>query len=276
MLPRSRRRRIGDLALLRIMDILDEYVTSKPAAQNAIDLFQGEWSSILPADSKLTTTGESNLFDDQRIVWAEGELGGFTGKSVIELGPLEGGHTYMLERSGAESVFAIEANTRAYLKCLIIKEVLDLKRAKFVLGDFVAYLRESEEHFDFCLASGVLYHMLNPVELIQLISKVSDAVLLWTHYYDQNVITDAPDLAMKFSDKSNCEHGGFKHILYRYSYLDALNWEGFCGGHSPHSFWMCKEEILACLRHFGFIDLRTEFDTLEHPNGPALCIFGAK
>jgi hypothetical protein len=257
------------------MNILDQYVTSEPAPQNAIDIFQGEWSSMLPAETHLTA-GQAALFADERIVWAELLLGGFEGCKVIELGPLEAGHTYMMEQRGAESILAIEANTRAYLKCLITKEIFNLKHSRFVLGDFVQYLRQSDEHYRFCLASGVLYHMLDPVELIQLISKTSDTILLWTHYYDQETVRANPAMSIKFPQIVNSEHGGFKHTLYKYAYLDALNWQGFCGGRSPHSFWMSKEDILSCLRYFGFTDLRTAFDTLEHPNGPSLCIFGAK
>lgn len=86
--------------------------------------------------------------------------------TVLELGPLEAGHTYMLEKMGARSIVAVEANSRAYLKCLIVKELFELKRAKFLLGDFVAYLKNNTRHFDLCLASGVLYHMQNPAELL--------------------------------------------------------------------------------------------------------------
>lgn len=257
------------------MNILDQYVTSKPAPQNAIDIFKGEWSSMLPADKHLEA-GQAKLFADQRIVWADEQLGGFQGCKVIELGPLEAGHTYMMEQRGADSILAIEANTRAYLKCLIVKEVLNLKRCRFVLGDFVEYLRQNNEHFRFCLASGVLYHMLAPVELIQSISKISDTVLLWTHYYEERAIEAQPHLSIKFSQRIDSEHGGFKHKLYKYSYGDALNWQGFCGGRASNSFWMSKDQILSCLRYFGFKHLQTSFDTLEHPNGPAFCVFGAK
>jgi hypothetical protein len=257
------------------MSILDQYITARPAAQNALDIFRTEWSSELPAETGLKA-GQAALFEDQRLVWAAQLLRGFNGYRVLELGPLEAGHTYMLERGGAKSILAIEANTKAYLKCLIIKEVLNLTRARFMLGDFVAYLRESNERFDLCLASGVLYHMLNPVELIYLTTKVSDKLLLWTHYYDQGVVDASPNLARRFSQTMDAAYRGFQHTLHKYDYLDALNWGGFCGGSAPYSFWMSKEEILACLRYFGLRDLRIEFDTLEHPNGPAFCVLGMK
>ena len=41
------------------------------------------------------------------------------------------------------SITAIEANRRAYLKCLVMKETLGLTRTRFLLGDFVEYLRAS-------------------------------------------------------------------------------------------------------------------------------------
>lgn len=257
------------------MSILDQYITLRPTSQNAIDIFCDEWSSKLPPDSGLRA-GQSSLFEDPRIVWAADLLGGLEARKVLELGPLEAGHTYMLEKAGVKSVLAIEANTRAYLKCLIVKEVFNLKRARFMLGDFIEYMRDSREQYDLCLASGVLYHMLNPVELIQLISGVSDTVLLWTHYYDEKVVKGNPSLAAKFPQMVNSEHGGFKHELHKYAYLDALNWEGFCGGSAPYSFWMRKEQILTCMKHFGFGDLQVGFDTLEHPNGPSFCVLGAK
>ena len=63
---------------------------------------------------------------------------------------------------------AIEANTRAYLKCLIAKELLDMSRLGFLLGDFMEYLRGDPDHVDVCFASGVLYHVPNPVETLAL------------------------------------------------------------------------------------------------------------
>lgn len=120
--------------------ILDEYVMSEPSDQNALDIFQGEWSSKLPSQAGELRAGQISLFEDGRILWAEKKVGGFEGCKIIELGPLEAGHTYMLEKRAANSILAIEANTRAYLKCLIVKEILNLERSRFLPGDFVKYL----------------------------------------------------------------------------------------------------------------------------------------
>ena len=54
--------------------------------------------------------------------------GSIEGFRILELGPLESGHTYQLERLGAGSILCIEASPEFYLKSLIIKEILGLKR----------------------------------------------------------------------------------------------------------------------------------------------------
>jgi hypothetical protein len=254
------------------VNILDEYVKRAPSDQNALDIFKDEWSSQLPGAWKELKAGTVPLFEDARILWAAEQLGGFKGQTVIELGPLEGGHTYMLESLGAESILAVEASKRAYLKCLIVKEILNLHRSRFVLGDFVSFLRESETCFDVCLASGVLYHMQNPSALIHLIAKASKKIVLWTHFYDKKAIEAQDHLRCKFSGSVRSSYHGFEHVLHKYSYGGALNWAGFCGGGHSYSYWMSREDILGCLRFFGFSDLRIGFEEANHPNGPCFCI----
>lgn len=251
------------------MQILDSYITSAPSIQNAIDIFKGEWASSFPGFLNFVDAGKSNLFEDCRVSWAAEKIGGLQGKTILELGPLEAGHTYMMEQLGAASIIAVEANQRAYLKCLIVKEILGLKRAHFLFGDCVEYLRNCQEKFDLCFASGVLYHMINPVELLALISKVSDRVFIWTHYYDAEVINSNPNIAHKFSGSETSEWDGFRHTLYRYEYKDALDSTGFCGGSKPYSHWMNREDILSCLKYFGFTDIEIEFENKEHQNGPS-------
>jgi predicted nicotinamide N-methyase len=252
-------------------NILEQYITSIPSPQNALDIFKGDWSSILPQELGNLQAGASALFDDARIHWIAEQWGGLEGRAVLELGPLEAGHTYMLERYGAASVLAIEANTRAYLKCLVVKELLNLQRSQFVCGDFIEFLRRNPPRFDICIASGVLYHMRNPVELIELISKVSNRVLIWTHYYDSSLLEDA-----RFTAHTEAEHAGFKHTLHKHEYQAALGWSGFCGGSAPYCNWLSREDILQSLKHFGFSDIQINFDDTNHPNGPAFAIAAAK
>jgi hypothetical protein len=205
------------------------------------------------------------------------KIGGCAGLNVLELGPLEAGHSYMLEKSGASQITSIESNTHAYLKCLIVKELLELSRVHFLCGDFVAYLRDAESKFDLGIASGVLYHMTNPAELIALLSRRCDKhIYFWTHYYDPAVIKSNPVLAKKFPDEITAEHNGFKHTLYRYEYQGALGWGGFCGGSAHHSYWMNRDDILGCLKSFGFSKVEIDFDDPNHPNGPSFALLASR
>jgi hypothetical protein len=253
-------------------NILDHYVRSAPDPQNALDIFRGEWTSRLPGPWAGLRAGDAGLFDDDRIRWAAEQLGGFEGRHLLELGPLEAGHTAMLEQLGAASVLAVEASTRAYVKCLVVKELLQLRRARFLCGDFVAFLRSSTERFDACIASGVLYHVQQPLELLHLLARTTDRLFLWTHYYDAEAVRRDPDLARHFPSSSPAEYEGFQHTLYRYEYLEYLQFKTFTGGGATFSHWLTRGDILTYLGRLGFTDLRVGFDAPIHPHGPSFAV----
>jgi len=252
---------------------LDQYVTSQPTPQNILDIFKGEWTSKLPGHLANLSAGSIPLFDDHRIEWCIEQVGGIEGKTVLELGPLEAGHTYMLERFGASSILSIEANSHSYLKCLIIKELLGLKRARFLLGDFVEFLHNNREKFDVCLAFGVLYHMINPIELIALIAKATDHVCLWTHYYDHEIISKDPGMSRIFSNRKSSEYAGFKHKLYHRVYdKKSLGFRSFCGGAKPFSYWLSREDIINSLKYFGLTEIEIGFDEPNCQDGPGFSL----
>lgn len=245
--------------------ILDAYIAAAPSAQTAVDVFAGEWASAFPAPLGDVRAGSIPLFEDGRISWAVEQLGGVAGARVLELGPLEGGHTYMLDRAGAAEVVAVEANTRAFLKCLIAKELLGMPAARFRCGDLIAYLQEhlraGAPRFDVCVASGVLYHMTDPMLMLDLVTAACDRLFLWTMYYDEERTRSDPALAAKFSAAEPAEYAGLRYDRFRYEYREALQFKGFCGGSAAGSVWLSQADIRAALDHFGF-DIRAEgFDS---------------
>lgn len=258
-------------------DILDSYCAETPSPQTAVDIFAGEWASALPAPLDGVRAGSAPLFAIEHVPWGVDVLGGVKGQRVVELGPLEGGHTYLLDRMGAAEVVAIEANTRAFLKCLVSKELLGIPSARFQCGDALRYLESQlargAAKFDLCLASGVLYHFQNPVAALDLMTRASDRLLLWTMYYDEGYIRSREDLSVKFPTTTPMEYAGFRHILYRQEYQQALQYKGFCGGSAPSSAWMTRDDILRALDHFGFDVLDIGFEEQNHKgNGPCLCL----
>ncbi len=261
--------------IAKIGNALDSYISLPPAPQNMVDIFAGEWSSKFPAEFNLNA-GPVPLFQDARIHWMIQELNGIAEMRVLELGPLEGGHSYMLDRAGASRVLAIESNQRAFLKCLIVKELLDLPAVEFVLGDFRSYFEKMNDQFDLCVASGVLYHMREPVELIAQIAQRCERLFLWTHYYDKDVIQQDKNLNFRFKESYPRVTHGFSYHLHHYDYLDGLESSGFCGGNAAFSHWISRDDLFGALKHFGFREFRVTDELVRHKHGPSINILAAK
>jgi len=258
------------------MDEFPSFFGVAPSPQNAFDLFKGEWSTRLPDDCGwVASTGPVRACEDYRIDWFEEQVGGFAGRRVLELGPLEAGHTYMLDRRGAAGILSVEANPRAFLKCLVMKEAFDLRRSRFLLGDCLNFLQECTDSFDLGLASGVLYHQENPVRLLELLAPRCERLCIWTHFYDAAYAAAHPEFSRIFdANPEPATTAGFRHTLHRRHYGEALAWKGFCGGGQPDSRWMERDQILGALEHFGFRILN-RLEEFDNPNGPALLIAAA-
>ena len=257
------------------LDLKAEYITTRPSEQNALDIFKGEWATKLPPPFENLVGGTAELFQDNRIVWLGERLRNIESTHVFECGPLEGAHTYMLEKMGVASILSVEASTHAFLRCLVLKELLQLKKSHFMLGDFVSYMRDAKR-YDLVVACGVLYHLLNPVEAIALISEMTDQVFIWTHYYDEEKIKARTILAHHFQSSSPAEHEGFKHFLHRQNYQSRLGNPGFMGGSERYSHWLSREDLIGALRFFGFNDINIQFDLADSPAGPNISLFARR
>jgi hypothetical protein len=237
----------------------DTYVTGPPDPRHLVNIFAGEWSSRLPPPFDGLPAGPLPVFEDPRVAWAIGALGGVAGHQVFEVGPLEGGHTWMLEQAGAARVVAIEANARAFLRCLIVKELVGLPRTTFLLGDAQAYLAESPRTFDTAFAVGVLYHMTRPAAFLQALAAAAPRIFVWTCYYHPQHPPNGS--AGTVAEVFRSEEGGFPHTLYRVDYgTDGGSARVFCGGTAAHACWMTQDDILACVRHAGLTEIEVAFD----------------
>lgn len=251
---------------------VDRYVTTPPCAQNVLDIFKGEWNSKLPGELAHLSSGPFDTFNAPSINWGIPVLGGVQGQSVLDLGPLEGGNSYMLCKLGAASVTAVEANTRHYLKCLAIKELYNLDRVRFLCGDCVGFLKQEPRRFDLVVANGILYHMQNPVELISLLSKTTDRVLMCTHYYDHKILDGNP----AYTTSRQAVFEGFAHTLHRHEYRDVRFRPDFSGGTAPFSHWLERKDVLGALEHFGFKNVQIAHEDPVYKYGPAFTLAASK
>jgi len=255
-------------------DASGTHVQGPPNAQAMLDVFAGEWASRLPAPYEGLVAGDARLFEDERIRWTLARFGPLDGQSVLDLGPLEGGHTYMALQAGAERVVAVEGNARHFLKCLVVKDLLSMDAADFRLGDFVAMLRAEPDEYDLVFAQGVLYHMVDPVELIALAASRGRRLALWTQYYDaEHVARLAPRIRRHFANEpAAAVTRGFAHSHHRFNYGFGRKLVGFYGGNRPHANWLSRDDLFGALEHFGWRDTEVGFDHPDHPHGPSLSL----
>ena len=271
-LRRGLRSLIASGARLTSSGRLGPYVTGTPSAQNAVDAVPG-WVCAMPPSTGLSA-GCMPLYADNRISWLLERCLDVAGRRVLELGPLEGSHTYMLHQAGAASIDAIEANRQAFMRCLVTKEVLGLSRARFLLGDFMAWLETADTRYDLVVASGVLYHSSDPVRLLELIGRRAAAVYLWTHYFDDAAMPAGDPRREPFSGTiATRECNGVTLRLHERSYRRAWRNPKFCGGTQDQHFWLERDDILALLAASGFQRFEIADDQPDHVQGPSLSIF---
>jgi hypothetical protein len=249
-----------------------KFETRRPSPQTVVDLFAGDWASDLSRIIPVEGTGKLDLFTgDLRPRIAADHLGyngQLEGFRVLELGPLEGAHSYGLERLGAD-VTAIESNSEAYLKCLVVKEIMGL-RARLLLGDAIAYMRECLP-FEMVFCSGILYHMADPLELIEAICGITDRCFVWTHYYnDENGNAEGQRRPRAVS------RGAATATYYELGYdTAAQDNPGFWGGNQRVRAWMPLPDIIAAFRAFGLDEIVMVHDDPHIPIG-ATASFAAR
>jgi hypothetical protein len=258
-----------------ISKLFEQYVESLPTPQNAVDAIPG-WTCAFPPEVPVKA-GSLPLYADDRIAWLIDRYGGLEGRTVLELGPLEGSHTYMLERAGAARIDCIEANRLAYLRCLVFKELAQLQRARFHLGNFVAWLDQPDLRYDLIVASGVLYHLQDPLRFLERAAAATDALFLWTHYMSEEAMP--PKDPRRGAFRNSIERRTFHGVevrLYPRSYHRAEENASFCGGLYDDHRWLHREDLIAVLGALGFGSIEIAHDQVDHPNGPSFSLLARR
>lgn len=246
------------------------YVDEVPSTQQTVDVFKGDWASHLPLDG--VVSGQAPLFDDSRIRWLCDVIGGVEGMNVLELGPLEGGHSWMLEQAGAASITAIEGNKTGYLKCLLVRELLNMQRVRFLLGDFDRVLATTEQRYDLIVASGVLYHLADPLRTLLDMMRLSDRLFIWSHFADADAMPPGDRRRRPMTGEVRvAEHEGERLTYHIRSYLGTHRISAFCGGRESAAVWMESAEVVALLERAGYQVTRGPAEP-DHPAGPAVCL----
>jgi len=255
--------------------VFDQYTKALPTNQNAIDALPG-WNSAFPPEAGVIA-GDHPLFADGRIDWALEQFGSIEGKTILEVGPLEGMHTYMLHKRRPLRVEALEANQLCFLRCLVTKQILQLDSAHFYLGDAQKWLEEKDTRYDLAIASGVLYHMHEPAEFLVQMARRTDSIFIWTHFFFEEAMPAGDVRRLPFSGKVETRSiNGVPVRHYERGYFSANSNRSFCGGMRDRHYWMHRDDILELMRSLGFRRLEIAQEDLAHSGGPCFCLFAQR
>ena len=254
------------------------FTEASASIKNSIDIAGGKWVTNFK-HLGLQDTGSVVLYPDQRLKWLRKNFGDFKGKTVLELGSLEGAHTLQFEEFGCKEVIGIEANTSHFIKSLIIKNIVNRSNIKFLLGNFIGYINNCNRRFDLVSACGVLYHLTNPVELIAAAAKITDSIFIWTVVYNEDMCPQAHKnliVGKETLTALDFQYQGYKHFYRRKDTAASQEEPAFSGGMADHAIWMEKDEVLRALRHFGFDHIEAQTNDHNPHHGQNMLILARR
>jgi hypothetical protein len=175
-------------------------------------------------------------------------------KTILELGSLEGGHSFALARSpSVERVVAIEARSKSIENAKFVQNLLKDKKVEFIEADLEKTDLTRFGAFDAVFCSGILYHLPEPWKLIERCRDLSPKIFIWTQYACENE-------AKKFAN-------GYRGKWYREG-----GWRDPLSGVSKYSFWLSMGSLVNLLTTNNYKDIRIIENNLKHPNGCAVTL----
>lgn len=178
-------------------------------------------------------------------------------KKILEVGCFEGVHTTGLMHY-SENVYAVDVRIENVIKTLARCTAYNIFPKVFMINvENDEYLNSLEE-FEILHHVGVLYHLFDPVNHLNIIlKKIKNAILLDTHY-------------STIESSTHVDHSGYVYKEYQeLGYYDVFS------GINKSSKWLTKMHILELLKNNGFKTIDILSDRLER-NGDRITLVAKK
>jgi SAM-dependent methyltransferase len=182
---------------------------------------------------------------------------GLAGKSIVDIGCLEGGFATEFARLGLHAT-GIEVRDSNYQNCLRVKAGTNLRNLRFIKDD--ANNIGNYDPFDAVFVCGLLYHLDWPRRFLTAASKVCRRVI----FLETHVASDLEVPANRLYHLSDVtEHEGLRGRWFREydrtpdMQLDQMKWASWS---NSYSFWIQKEHLVQLLRNLGFDIVLEQFD----------------
>jgi SAM-dependent methyltransferase len=211
---------------------------------------RGPWITQFVIDG-VPSGGEYQVVNDRRV---QQFLERFPNvRTILELGSLEGGHTFMLARHpGVERVLAIEGRLANIDRAKFIGSLFGVSNVEFKQANLEELQLPSLGRFDAIFCCGLLYHLPEPWKLISQTPLVAPSMFVWTVYANEN------EANIQIDDLRGREYieGGVNEPL---------------SGLSPKSIWLTLPSLLELLKRSGYGNIEV-IEKQQNPNGPAVSL----
>lgn len=174
--------------------------------------------------------------------------------TILELGSLEGAHTFLLaERPAVRRVLALEGREANLRKARFVQELLQIQKVEFARANLEHTRLAEFGEFDAVFCSGLLYHLPEPWKLIEQLPALAPTLFIWTQYAPEE---EAMEVARGLRGKIHVE-GGPEEPL---------------SGMSATSIWLTLASLRELLRATGYESIDILHDDPGHANGPAVTL----
>lgn len=182
---------------------------------------------------------------------------GLAGRSIMDLGCLEGGFATEFARLGMIAT-GLEVRDSNYANCVRVKAGTDLPNLAFVQDDAMNVARYAPA--DALFVCGLLYHFDRPKQfLIDAASICRRVIFIETHVAP---VRDE-DASKIYGLSEMTEHEGLRGRWFgeygdvTSQQLDGMKWASWS---NDRSFWIQKEHLLQLLKELGFSTVYEQFD----------------
>jgi hypothetical protein len=211
---------------------------------------RGPWITRFVIEG-IATGGDYEVINDGRV---QQFLEHFPNvRTILELGSLEGGHSFTLARHpGVDRVLAIEARAANIEKAKFIGSLLGVSNVEFRQANLEHLQLASVGYFDAIFCCGLLYHLPEPWKLVSQLPFVAPSLFVWTVYADE--------------DEATIEIAGLRGREYVEGGLNEP-----LSGLSPKSIWLTLPSLLELLKRSGYVQIEI-LEKAQNPNGPAVSL----
>lgn len=228
------------------------------------DLATSDWWSLVPFTThRIPISSDLWTTNDLRCVVAAEDLrtsvllkacgGTLAGKTVVDLGCLEGAFTVEFARLGAALSVGIEPRKESFDRCEIVRKLTGFSNLRFIQADLKDELPKWEGEFDVVFMAGLLYHVSDPYSALRLVYRsCRELTMIDTHIADKKTVThNCGEIVDRWWDGKSYKGRLFPEYPADVdrSRHEKMLWAAYS---DAFAFWPLEDDLVRMIHDVGF------------------------